>query len=1132
MEQIRVPLKDDGARRAAIADISRSFLVEAGAGSGKTAVLAGRIVMLLAGGVHPRHVAAVTFTELAASELVMRIRAFVERLCQGDVPAELRVALPHGLDAAQRTSLAAAATSIDDMTCSTIHGFCQRLIGPYPVEADMDPGAVLVDPGQGGLIFDEITETWLRDVLSGHEDSLIATMAIEDPGGTLGEIREILHTLRAQPDLATPPLPDLHAVVADCMGALDAFMAFCRGEGQIEAETLALGAGFADLARSVRQLRDADTAACRIRLLRTPAPEGVRKGDGGWKTYRKKGKWKAAAAMAGESQAYGEQLNDRATMLYDACHETWQAVQSAVASHVFHDLVMQLRPVIDRFREHKRAVGLLDFDDLIRTARDLLRDHAQVRHALGQRFSHVLVDEFQDTDPTQTEIFWRLCGDPPSDAPDAPWAAWHIRPGALFLVGDPKQAIYRFRGADVGAYVQARDLFHTQHGTQGLLSITTNFRSCAPILDYVNDCFAHPLSARNGQPGFTSLDAFIAGRSAGACVIALDIPVAGGGDRGSVDAMRQAEARAVARMCAGLIGHETVRDRESGLPRPCRPGDIALLAPTGTGLHYYEEALEQLGIPVATQAGKGLFQRQEIQDLIALTRVLADAGDSLAFGALLRGPLVGLTDGELLDIVAAQPRGTDRPDRLPALRVTLDIAHVGHELARTVIEKLQVLRRRMHATTPYDLLAQAIDMLRVRPVLIERMGRQAERALANVDLFLTFAQAYDVRGLRAFADAMNTAWTDGARDAEGRPDAQEETVALYTVHAAKGLEWPIVMPLNTMSGTRSVKGMVIERGVGHIHAPLMGIPTTGYDAVCEEEAAEARREQIRLWYVALTRAREMLVLPRFDLPLSDRAWTSLLDLKITDLPSITLPEGNSHCVPQSDTVENLQTRERFVAEAETIVRATTRLIWKTPSRDEGATSPAMETPVPQIILPTADDGAGETYHPVSAPVVRGSSERGSILHKLLEEVLNHETPDTPDALKARAGTLLAEAGCPVVSDPAAGPEAGELAQSVLRALHAPEISRLRTVMVAEYPLYMVQGDAEATDVICGIADAVVPAADGTPEVIIDWKSDVNPSAATLAHYQAQVRAYMDMTGARQGLIVMATSGAVISLEAA
>ena len=247
----------------------------------------------------------------------------------------------------------------------------------------------------------------------------------------------------------------------------------------------------------------------------------------------------------------------------------------AVAARVLADLVHLVQPVMDRFRDYKRSVALLDFDDLIFAARALLRDHDAVRRALATRFAHVLVDEFQDTDPLQTEIFWRLCGEPPAGA-ECRLDAFHIRPGALFLVGDPKQAIYRFRGADVGAYVQAREAFLAQ-APDSVLSISTNFRSCAPILTYVNDRFEALLSVENGQPGFTVLDPFHPRRDEGLCVAALDIAVADDNGKATAEQQRDAEADAVAEMCARLIGSDAIIDRKTGERRPCRPGDIALL---------------------------------------------------------------------------------------------------------------------------------------------------------------------------------------------------------------------------------------------------------------------------------------------------------------------------------------------------------------------------------------------------------------------------------------------------------------------------------------------------------------------------------------------------------------------------
>ena len=148
-----------------------------------------------------------------------------------------------------------------------------------------------------------------------------------------------------------------------------------------------------------------------------------------------------------------------------------------------------------------------------------------MRRALAERFRRVLVDEFQDTDPLQTEIFWRLCGEPPGDGDAGDWTAFAPRPGALFLVGDPKQAIYRFRGADIVAYVRAREAFRTGDA-DAVLSIATNFPSRAPIMEYVNERFEAALSEENGQPGFQSLDPFRPPRDGGPSVAALDVSVA------------------------------------------------------------------------------------------------------------------------------------------------------------------------------------------------------------------------------------------------------------------------------------------------------------------------------------------------------------------------------------------------------------------------------------------------------------------------------------------------------------------------------------------------------------------------------------------------------------------------------
>ncbi|WP_327195133.1 3'-5' exonuclease [Sphingomonas sp. LH128] len=375
---------------------------------------------------------------------------------------------------------------------------------------------------------------------------------------------------------------------------------------------------------------------------------------------------------------------------------------------------------------------------------------------------------------------------------------------------------------------------------------------------------------------------------------------------------------------------------------------------------------------------------------------------------------------------------------------------------------------------------------------------------------------------------MTAAWTDEARAVEGRPDAQEEAVALYTMHAAKGLEWPIVVPINTMTGIKAPDSAVTDRDSDTFYCPVFGVKPAGYEAVLDAEKAELDRERIRLWYVAATRARELLVLPRLDAAQSKSAWISLVDLSLAELPALDLshlPEGMGAAAAQA---VNAQTRDGFAAEAAAILDKRQRLVWLAPSRDESHAGPVL-TPEAVEIWAAGSDGQPGDEGP--APSVQGGRERGLILHKLLEEVLTGETDPGKAALADRARALILEIGKPVMDDPAQGLNPGELAGCVVRTLNLPEIAELRPSLVPELTVYAavdVEGIEQAT---VGIADATSFDSDGKPAVVIDWKSDVQPTAATIEHYRAQVRAYLDMTGTERGLIVMVTSGQTIEVQA-
>jgi ATP-dependent exoDNAse (exonuclease V) beta subunit len=1112
------PLADAAARHAALSAHDRTLLVEAGAGSGKTAVLAGRIAMMLLQGVDPQSIAAVTFTELAASELLQRVRHFVDCLLRGDIPLELRQVLPDGPSEAQRQALLHAQANIDDVTCSTIHGFCQQLIRPYPVEANVDPGASIMDRDQAGLAFHDVVDEWLREELSADAQGVLAELMLADTEGTLATVKLILKRLKEQEDVQAPAAGSLADALAAFKAASVRFERVPQDAGFSEPETAQAIAAFAEMANSL-DAWDITTSAGLVGLLQSKPHTSLCNKSGEFGAFQKKGKWEKAAKAAGLSTAQGGQVAAVATTAHGDCCRTWNTLLAATSAHVMRQLLPVLQPAIDRMQEYKRSAALMDFDDLLRSARNLLRSHPDVRTALAGKYQHVLVDEFQDTDPVQTEIFWRLCGDPPAGRDDANWRSFQIRAGALFLVGDPKQAIYRFRGADVRAYVEAREALRAQD-PDSILSIAVNFRSCGPILEHVNQRFAGPL-ALAGQPGFIELQAWHPPREGGPCVSALEVLVADETGRASAEMMRDGEAEAVARLCAYLIGNELIKDPETGQRRLCRPGDIALLAPTGAELWRYEQALEDRGIPVATQAGKGFFRRQEVQDLIAITRVLADSRDSLALGALLRGPVVGLSDEEILDVLwALRDQETAKP---ATLSLNLDVGLIEHPLAREVMQRLQGLRLKARSTTAHNLLAQAVDELRVRPVLMQRSGRQAERALANVDLFLNLSRAYDVRGLTAFSDAVRIAWEDETRAVEGRPDAQEESVALFSMHAAKGLEWPVVVPINGATTTMPPSRDVLSRTDNTLYCPILGVAPAGHEEALEAEKAELQRERVRLWYVAATRARELMVIPRLDAQVSRNAWSALVDLGLAALEPIAIPADAPAMAPGAPEAANTQTRDVFQQEAARVAAATHAIVWAIPSREEDVSKPLVQEEVPEVYVASVGDAAQAAGAPAA---VQGGRERGLVLHKLLEEVLTGETADDAASLATRAAELCAMLGAAVSANPANGLSPAELAATARKALAIDVVAALRPQLVPEFNVYA-SSDVDGTEHIrAGIVDAIAYGNDGKPVAVLDWKSDVAPTADVVGHYKAQVRSYLDMTGTPKGYVVFATTGAV------
>lgn len=1132
MTSLPIILPDAPARLRALTEHNSTLLVEAGAGSGKTALMAGRVALLVAEGVPPADIVAITFTEAAASELLERIERFVAALRRGDVPAELRGALPSGLSAAQQANLDRGATTLDEITCTTIHGFCQQLVRPYPVETGIDPGAAIIDPAAAELAYQDLMQAWLsarfgRDRSAeglgrvppmpgaGGEEDFFAELVHRNPDGALDLIQETAKFLKNHRTATAPTSAANTAAFGQMVAAVDAFAAWYNNCGVVEESTADV---VADLGRIAGLARDAAAGPLTGRKLASllfhepcSAEKKTSKGFGKW---GRKGRWKDAAKACGRSTAAGEQLSTAGEGHYNACDIAYAAFCDTIGALVFSRFVAEFDAIRDLYRDYKRQAALMDFDDLLHHARDLLRSHEPVRRALALRYPRILVDEFQDTDPLQAEILWHLAGEGDNARP---WQERQIRPGALFLVGDPKQAIYRFRGADVETYLIAkRALASVDPGA--ILEISANFRSQAPVLEFVNAHFAGLLDVSQGQPGFSALAPVRAG-GAEPAVAAYDITIEDHhrNDRGDiiVDAVRREEAKIVADIVRRLIGAYQVWDKGAGGYRPARAADIALLAPTGTSLWIYERALETRSIPIATQAGKGFFRRQEVQDLIAVARAIADGRDTLALGALLRGPLVGLTEEEIADEIDAIQRkaGHDRP-----LHLWTDLDVVANPIAKRVLAILQNLARKARTATPHQLMAEAVEELQVRPLIKARYQRGAERALANVDLLLEMARPYAARGTADFAQALRQRWEDGDTQAEGRPDAEADAVSIVTMHSSKGLEWPIVIPINSCTELYSKLTYVYRRSDDTVHFPVMDYSGPDYETVKQAEADEQRRERVRLWYVALTRARDLLLLPRQ----SEREandWFSLLGLDLAGLPTFDASRWDGVLPLGAGSAGNAQDLTTWQREAAAIIACERRISWHQPSRHEGSPTLVEEAPV------FASAEAVTDWQPAT-DAVQGGRERGLVLHKLLEEVLTGETQDTLGSLKARAAELLRQMGLADHDVPADGPSSAEMAATTLRGLELPDVAALRPRLRPEVPVYAAKGEGQSLTLTAGVADAVASDDQGQVDVVVDWKSDVAPDVDQIELYRQQVRDYLAATGAKQGLIVFLTSGRV------
>jgi ATP-dependent helicase/nuclease subunit A len=821
---------DDEDRRRIAEDLDATLVVEAAAGTGKTTALVSRLLSLLATGTTTlARLVAVTFTEKAAGELKLRLRGAIE---------ERRA----GADDVVAARLTQALSELEVAHIGTIHGFCADLLRERPIEAGLDPRFTVVEEDGARAVYDAAFQAWFDQVLADPPDGVrrqlrAPTTGRSNPRRDLYDAGFRLLDRRDFRGAWSRPPFDRIAALDEAVAAVRALAVF--GD--------AVGGGDSPLARAARaaaayevELDAREAIAARdYDAIEFELPP-LRKALGDWG----KGSGRVGRANAAEVLAARDHANTVLNRVIAACE--------ADRAAALHD---ELGPLVSEYDHRKNRAGVVDFFDLLSRTRDLLVQDDAVRRALQRRFTHLLVDEFQDTDPLQADILLLLAASDPDERDPERVTP---RAGALFVVGDPKQSIYRFRRADVAFYLRVRDRL-VGAGAERLF-LRTSFRSDPRIQQFVNAAFDVAFRGEH-QPGPVPLAPARAVFPEQPAVVALPVPApyqtTWGRPKVTSDAIHRSFPPAVGAFVAWLVKESgwTVEDPEKKARRPVESRDVCLLFSRFSGgiPTPYVEALEAHGLPHVLVGGRSLAEREEFQAVRTALTAIEWPGDELAVYGALRGPLFALSDESLF-------RWKETVGRLSPVARRDDVPADLAEVARA-LDALRELRKGRNRRPIADTVAAMLDRTRAHAGLA-LWGSGGGQVLANAIRVTELARRFEAAGassFRAFVQHLDGLAERGEGEA---PVVEEGTdgVRLITVHKAKGLEFPVVILCDP--GYRADKrppSRWVDPESKRWVEPLCDCLPHDLALHADVVAAQDQAERDRLVYVAATRARDLLV---------------------------------------------------------------------------------------------------------------------------------------------------------------------------------------------------------------------------------------------------------------------------------
>ena len=840
-------------RERATATFDRNVVVTAGAGTGKTTLLVDRLVHLLMRSPMPvkiTDIVALTFTNKAANEMKLRLRERLQSYLSTRLdrePANPGEKKPQAeiQSLIQRYRISKddldtrahdALRNIERSEIGTIHSFAATLLRLYPMETGVDPQFRQDDGLQFERIFDEQWTLWLDQELSlqgARKDdwkNVLKHFSLE-------QIKELTLSLCSE----TVELNRLRAVLKE-KNAPEPIRAWLGG---LEKKARSLLGRHPEERLNERLVRAAHALIQRFHESGPIFEEDL----------------KEETSLLQSGKPINKKLKG---WLEDEIEEAQELVRVArglcQVEPVLTDLLADLlSPFVEKLREIFVHEGFVSFDGLLIRARNLVRDHPRVREELKRQYQAILIDEFQDTDPIQYEIFLYLAERPGRQARE--WRKVKLVPGKIFVVGDPKQSIYAFRRADIEAYLEVVEkIIKAQDGVE--CRLTANFRSHAAILDVVNGVFEPLIRPRDGlQPDYIAIhpgSSAAQRQSESTCRKVTVRKIVS--EEGSVDAetARELEAESLARwLKEEILEKAEIISREGERVR-AQSKDVAILLRKLTDIQYYLEPLRRREIRYIVEGERHFYAVKEIIDAVNVLRAGENPHDKLALVGILRSPLGGLEDNviyelhqeSLLDYRTAK-RLNDK--RFPA---------TAGELYKT----LDRLHQETRILPVGEAVSRIFNSLPIR--LLAACSFHGEQAVANLEKLRHQAELLGREGLSTLKEVIHQLQRrvlDVKEEGESvLAEENLDAVRIMSIHKAKGLEFPIVVLAGCHTGLDQRQGARAE-AFSDWSTGLTGLRVgRSWDLaglyIAEKTRLRAEEEQKRVLYVAMTRAREHLVI--------------------------------------------------------------------------------------------------------------------------------------------------------------------------------------------------------------------------------------------------------------------------------